>query len=225
MQTELATFLRTAFLVVAALLPIINPPGGAPIFLSMTAGLDARTRRTMATRISINAMILLVVAMFIGSYVLAFFGISLMAVRLGGGLLVMASGWKLLNSDEPDKPHDNPTGQCSESHLASQAFYPLTFPLMVGPGSISIAVALGATLPTPGVSLWMKMLASLTAIVIVSLTVYLSLRSAPRLLQYLGATGMTVLLRMSAFILLCVGVQIVLGGIEDFVKAFSQPGL
>jgi len=224
MQTELATFLRTAFLVVAALLPIINPPGAAPIFLSMTAGLDPRTRRTMATRVGINALILLIGAMFVGSYVLAFFGISLMAVRLGGGLLVMASGWKLLNSEEAEK-HTETSMQCSESKLASQAFYPLTFPLTVGPGSISIAVALGATLPTPGVSLWMKMLASLVAVVIIALTVYLSLRSAPNLLRFLGDTGMTVLLRMSAFILLCVGVQILLGGIEDFARSFSKAGL
>ncbi len=224
MQTELATFLRTAFLVVAALLPIINPPGAAPIFLSMTAGLDARTRQSMAWRVGINALILLVVAMFIGSYVLAFFGISLMAVRLGGGLLVMASGWKLLNSEEAEK-HPDVAPKVSESKLASQAFYPLTFPLTVGPGSISIAVALGATLPSPGVSLWMKLLASLVAIVVVALTVYLSLRSAPNLLRFLGNTGMTVLLRMSAFILLCVGVQILLGGFEDFYRTLSKPSL
>ncbi len=89
---ELAIFHRTAFLVTAALLPIINPPGAAPIFLSMTEGMDSRLRRRMATRVAIHCLILLIVAMFIGSYVLAFFGISLMAVRIGGGLLVMASG-------------------------------------------------------------------------------------------------------------------------------------
>ncbi|MEO8028990.1 MAG: MarC family protein, partial [Bryobacteraceae bacterium] len=143
MTNDLATFLRTAFLVVAALLPIINPPGAAPIFLSMTTGLDQSQRKRMATRVGMNALILLVVAMFIGSYVLAFFGISLMAVRLGGGLLVMASGWKLLNSDntaEPDRAGATPSN--SEAQLASRAFYPLTFPLTVGPGSISVAVAL-----------------------------------------------------------------------------------
>ncbi|MEO8027197.1 MAG: MarC family protein, partial [Bryobacteraceae bacterium] len=124
---------------------------------------------------------------------------------------------------EPDRAGATPSN--SEAQLASRAFYPLTFPLTVGPGSISVAVALGATLPTPGVALWMRMLASLVAIAAVSVTVWLSLRSAPRLLRFLGDTGMVVLLRMSAFILLCVGVQILIGGIDDFVRSVSQPRL
>ncbi len=118
-------------------------------------------------------------------------------------------------------PHAVTPPHVSEARLASRAFYPLTFPLTVGPGSISVAVALGATLPAPGVSLWMKMLASLLAVGVVALAVCLSLLSAPNLLRLLGDTGMTVLLRMSAFILLCVGVQILLGGIEGFVRSLA----
>src|ERR1019366_9271588 len=127
--------IRNVLLVFAALLPIVNPLGMAPIFAEMTLGYDTGIRRTVAMRVAVNGVVLLVASLFIGSYILQFFGISLAAVQVGGGLVVTVAGWQILN--RPGEPKD---GQLkappSRERILSQALYPLTMPLTVGPGSI-----------------------------------------------------------------------------------------
>src|SRR5271169_6706390 len=135
--------IRNVLLVFAALLPIVNPLGMAPIFAEMTLGYDTGIRRTVAMRVAINGVVLLVASLFIGSYILQFFGISLAAVQVGGGLVVTVAGWRILNrkGDLPDRKAES---QPSNEEILSQAFYPLTMPLTVGPGSIAVAVTLGS---------------------------------------------------------------------------------
>src|SRR3974390_93527 len=132
---------RNVLLVFAALLPIVNPLGMAPIFAEMTLGYGESIRRTTAMRVSINCTVLLVASLFVGSYILQFFGVSLAAVQVGGGLLVTIAGWRILNQqgDLKDRQVDS---QPSDDQILSQAFYPLTMPLTVGPGSIAVALTL-----------------------------------------------------------------------------------
>jgi hypothetical protein len=104
MAEQFGILVRIAVLVVATLLPLINPAGSAAIFHSMTLGISDAARRKMAWQIGLNSFFLVVAATFVGSYVLDFFGVSLTSVRIGGGLLVAASGWKLLNADEKAGP-------------------------------------------------------------------------------------------------------------------------
>jgi multiple antibiotic resistance protein len=218
MAEQFGILVRIAVLVVATLLPLINPAGSAAIFHSMTPGISDAERRKMAWQIGLNSFFLVVAATFIGSYVLDFFGVSLPSVRIGGGLLVATAGWKLLNAD--DKPGPITT---DAKKLEARAFYPLTFPLTVGPGTITAAITIGASLKEPGVILWQRALASLAGLAAVAFTVYLSFRFAAQLIRFLGTTGTLVMLRLSAFILMCVGVQIVTNGILDIVKGFEHP--
>jgi len=213
MAEQFGILVRIAVLVVATLLPLINPAGSAAIFHSMTLGISEAARCKMSRQIGLNSFFLVVAATFIGSYVLDFFGVSLTSVRIGGGLLVAASGWKLLNSDEKIGPVVTDVKK-----VVSRAFYPITFPLTVGPGTISAAITIGASLKEPGVILWQRALASLAGLAAVAFTVYLSFRFAARLIQFLGATGTVVMLRLSAFILMCVGVQIVTNGVIVVVR-------
>ncbi len=151
METGIATVARTALVTLAALLPITNPPGNAPIFLALTGGMAEDARRAMARRVGLSCLILLVAAAFVGTHVLAFFGLSLPVVRVGGGLLVAATAWRLLAA-ESGAGGDSPGAarHTTASEVAGRAFYPLAFPITVGPGSISIAITLGASLPTSG---------------------------------------------------------------------------
>ena len=205
---------QTIVVTVAALLPIVNPLGGAPIFLAMSADLPAHARRHMATVVARNAGLLLAAAMLVGSPILAFFGISVAAVRVAGGLVVLATGWRLLHAgDEPDAPPTAVT-DAWERALAQRSFYPLTFPLTVGPGSISVAVTLGITADPRDP---FRVGAQLVSVAIVALAVYLSYRFATRLIGVLGETGTNVFLRLSAFILLCVGVSIVWDGVLGLI--------
>jgi multiple antibiotic resistance protein len=218
MAEQFGILVRIAVLVMATLLPLINPAGSAAIFHSMTVGIPEAERRKMASAIGRYSFILVVAATFVGSYVLDFFGVSLTSVRIGGGLLVAASGWKLLNADEKTGPVVTDIKK-----VEARAFYPITFPLTVGPGTISAAITIGASLKEPGVVLWQRALASLVGLAAVAFTVYLSFRFAARLIRFLGATGTVVMLRLSAFILMCVGVQIVTNAIIVVVKNIQHP--
>ena len=115
---------RNIILFVSALFPIVDPLGGSPIFLSLTREYRPAARRTLSRQIAINSFFLLVGSYLIGTHILAFFGISLPAVQVGGGLIVISTGWTLLkrrDEDERDRVHPS-----SHHHETShQAFYPL----------------------------------------------------------------------------------------------------
>ena len=218
MRRELFEYANAVLFTLAALLPIVNPLGSAPIFLSMTADLPGPARRKLAIVVGRHAFLLLTAAMLIGTYVLRIFGVSLPIVRVAGGLLVTANGWRLLNSDERDASSSPKVVDAWEREVARRAFYPLTFPLTVGPGSISVAITLGAKAQSRGANTVTELLADLIGVVIVSLAVFLSYRFASRLIAYLGETGTAVFLRLSSFILLCIGVAIIWSGLVDLVQ-------
>ena len=221
MQRELFDYGNAVLFTLAALLPIVNPLGSAPIFLSMTADLPSAARRKLAVAVGRNSFLMLMAAMLIGTYVLRIFGVSLPIVRVAGGLLVTANGWRLLNHDESTDAKPDVV-EAWEREVARRAFYPLTFPLTVGPGSISIAITLGARAPSSGSRTLGELVAALIGVLIVSLTVFLSYRFSSRLIAYLGETGTVVFLRLSSFILLCIGVAIIWSGVVDLVQPLLQ---
>ena len=224
MEGSLAAFLTTAAITIAALLPITNPPGNAPIFLSLTRELSDEERVSMSRRVALNCLALLVVGMFGGTYILGFFDISLPVVRVAGGLLVAATAWRLLSTEGNAGDAPMATRYRNPSEIAGRAFYPLSFPLTVGPGSISIAITLGASLPSRGVPLVVTALGSLAGLVTVALAIYLAYRYAPRMVRLLGESGTAVFLRLSAFILLCIGVQICWDGFSELLAPWRAAG-
>jgi len=213
---------RNVLLVYLALLPIVNPLGMAPIFAEMTLGYSDLVRRTVAMRVAVNGLALLVASLFIGSYILQFFGISLAAVQIGGGLLVTVSGWQILNktSDLRDKQIDRPL---TNEQILSQAFYPLTMPLTVGPGSLAVALTLGSNLHTEThLQLIVSALSAVIGILFIGLTIFLCYWLSEALQRLLGPTGTSILIRLSAFILVCIGVQIIFNGLEDFYHVLKR---
>ena len=216
MADTITAFVSVVGLALAALLPLINPPGLAPIFLSMTPGASEPVRTALAARIARNSFVLLLAAMLIGSYVLIFFGLSLAVVKIAGGLLVIATAWHLVRAEQsPDSTIAAPSPVPTAEQIASHSFYPLTFPLTIGPGSISVAVTLGAGVRVRDVGDMTGVLGAMMGIVLVSSAVYLCYRFASRLLRVLGGTGTVVMLRLSAFILLSVGVKIFCDGLVE----------
>ena len=222
-MNQIADAARTASLVIAALMPIVNPLGSAPLFLSMSADLPTPARRQLPRRVAWNSFLLLSAAMLIGSHVLHLFGISIPIVRVGGGLLVIANGWRLLSSDEaPSSSGKLVPADAWERETARRAFYPLTFPLTVGPGSVSIAITIGAGIPSHAAAGVVDVVSDLAGVAIVALSVSLSYRFAGRLVRFVGDTGATVFLRLSSFILLCVGVSIMWSGFVDLLRAMAH---
>jgi len=200
---------EATLLVAAALFPIVNPLGSSLIFLGLTGGYAHPVRASLARRISLNSFLLLFASMVIGSKVLAFFDISLPVVQVGGGLVVIAMGWNMLQQKDgdPQRVALNP------ADASQQAFYPLTLPVTVGPGSISVAVALGANAQRQMYG-WPAQLAStFLGPLVIALSVYICYRSAERLEKLLGTTGLSVFIRLSSFIVLCIGIQIFWNGL------------
>jgi multiple antibiotic resistance protein len=197
------------------LLPIINPLSGAPIFL-MTAGDDPANAKRLARQVAINCLYVILGALFVGTYVLDVFGISLPIVRVGGGLVVAASGWRMLNrSDDDEVRAAVARGQAtmlSQREIVKRSFFPLTFPLTTGPGTIAAAIAIGATLPREPARYVTAALVAAVGALLTVVVIYLVYRNAPRLLTRLGDVGTLVMGRLMAFVLLCIGIEILWTG-------------
>jgi multiple antibiotic resistance protein len=213
---------KSVLLVVSALFPIVDPIGGSPIFLSLTRDYLPQTRRLLARRIAIDSFILLVASFAVGSHVLSFFGISLPVVQVGGGLIVISIGWAMLNQkDEDERGAVRRSVSCNDA--LKDAFYPLTLPLTVGPGSISVAITLGANEPAKIGPNLLALLSAAIGSALVAVAIYLCYGFADRLSAVMGPTGMKVILKLTAFLLVCIGVQIFWNGASQLVS--SLPAL
>lgn len=219
MLADVRQILETILLVVAALLPIVNPLGGAPVFLVKTADLTADERRIVAMRVARYGFALLLASAFTGAYVLDFFGISIPIVQVAGGLVVSVLGWHQLSQDDMTaQPVRDAAAVPTPDDLRSRAFYPLTMPLTIGPGSISVAITLGTNPVSSARAFVVTIVAQAVGLAIVCLAIYLIFAKADRVLAKLGRTGAVILTRLSAFILLCIGVQIVWNGVRALLK-------
>jgi multiple antibiotic resistance protein len=212
---------KSFLLVLATLLPILNPAATAPIFIGLTEGASDNTRRVLARRIAFNMVILLTGAMLVGSYVLALFGISLPIVRVAGGTLIAANAWRLLAVIPFSRDHRPSLAEAFTPEMARlHAFYPLTFPISCGPGSLAAAITIGVTLHEEQLALSLVRFAGgVGGLIVIGLVLFVAFRYATQLLKPLGETGTTVFLRLSAFILLCLGVQIVWDGLSELIRS------
>jgi len=208
---------ESALLALAALFPIVNPLGNAPIFVTLTRGLSGKGLARLARSIAMNSLALLLASIFIGTHILGFFGISVPVVQVGGGLVVVSTGWALLRRPDDDGAEtvDKP---CNEVNYMRQAFYPLTLPLTVGPGSISVAITVGANRAMAR-SQWPAIVGLLIGAGLIAASVYISYRFAEKIAETLGDTAMNVAVRLSSFILVCIGVQIIWNGISALLRS------
>jgi multiple antibiotic resistance protein len=149
-----------------------------------------------------------------GSYVLEFFGITLPIVRVAGGFLVAATGWNLLQENDQDGAPDE-----HKTITTSDAFYPMTMPITVGPGSIAVAITLGSVRPRMADLTYIALLggAAIGGLVAIAATIYVCYRFAKGLVGMLGDDGTNVVVRLSAFILLCIGIEIIWTGYSALV--------
>lgn len=212
---------KTTLLFLSALFPIVNPLGGSPIFLTLTREYTREARMLLSQRIAINSFILLIASFFIGTHILAFFGISLPIVQVGGGLIVISTGWAMLKSnDEDDRSQVH--RRITPRDVYEHAFYPLTLPLTVGPGSISVAITLGANEPSHVGINFVGIIAAICGSALVALSILICYGFADRLAILVGATGMSVIMRLSSFLLVCIGVQILWNGVTALLHSLPE---
>jgi multiple antibiotic resistance protein len=210
---------KSILLILSALFPIVNPLGGSPVFLSLTHDYPATARRLLARKVAMNSFILLIASFLVGTHILNFFGISIPVVQVGGGLIVISNGWAMLSrKEEPDRGGEVQR-KVNLQDIFRNAFYPLTLPLTVGPGSISVAITLGANLPHHLGANLLPILAAVIGSVLVAASIFLCYGFADRLAAAVGESGMSIILRLSSFLLVCIGVQIMWNGLSALLRA------
>lgn len=215
----------------SALLPLINPVGSALVFLGLVGDAPAAAYRGLARKIALNNVIFLVIIELLGSAILHFFGISLPIVQVSGGIVIAAIGWSVLNAkdadartvDKSDKIHLNP--DASFQALQKKAFYPFTFPVTSGPGTLVVTLTLSARAQNGGLVLNALRHGGLfLAILVLSTLIYFCYANASRLTRVIPPATAQGILRVIAFILLCIGVQIAWNGFSALLPTVLGRG-
>jgi multiple antibiotic resistance protein len=216
---NLVASIKILFVAFMALFPVVNPVGSAPIFLALTQWYPDSVRRVLARKIAAYGFALLGGSFLFGSLVLDFFGVTMVVIQIAGGLVVAATGWTLLNQKENDPANEKKSVDTLDDAL-QHAFYPLTLPVTVGPGCISIAITLGAQVRHTSGPGWehgypRDFIAALIGMFLLCFLVMICYVNASRLVKMLGKSGTNIVLRLSAFILLAIGVQIMWNGLSS----------
>lgn len=216
------SFTAAFLLAFPALFSIVNPPGAAFIFNEVTNELTHDARSRLADKVGLYSLIVMLAALWGGAYVLNFFGITLGALRIAGGAVVALRAWDLLMA--PERQEARKTAQAGEASevMDGMAFFPLTMPFTTGPGTIAVAVALGAERPASGLGLLEFFLGVSAAAAAVALLVWLAYRSADWIVAKIGSAARRTVSRMSAFLLLCIGVQIAMNGVEGEITRYLE---
>jgi len=209
--------LFASFLVVfGALFPIVNPPGSALMFLAHTRSVSRAERAELAARVALYAFLIINGSLYVGAAALTLFGVSMPALRVGGGLVIAVAGWRLLNAKAGVADRDVEIDHSPEG-LASAAFFPLTMPLTTGPGTIAVTIALGTGHPFAGGEALPAVVGGLLASLAISGLIYLCFRFADRTEGLLGRALTDALMRLFALLLLCLGVEIISRGLAEMV--------
>jgi len=213
---------ETFLLVLAALFPVVNPPGSGLIFLSMTQSASGETRRFLARRVAAYAFFIMAASLLVGGLILKVYGISVPVLRVAGGLLVAATGWKLLNEGS-HKAVDDVSSSERKPDLSDLTFYPLTLPLTTGPGTIAVMISLGLSRPAQQANIGF-FVAALSATIVVALTIYVCFAYSHLVSRLFGTVGTDILVRLTAFILFCLGLQIVWSGASELLGTIVARG-
>ena len=207
-----------------ALFSIVNPVGAALIFNEVTAGRSEAERQGMAGKIAVYSLVVLLMSLWLGGYVLNFFGVSLSALRIAGGLVVAVRAWSLLMQPEANEERKATSAGAAEHSGDDIAFFPLTMPLTTGPGTIAVAIALSSQRPANGSGTFAFFGGMSLAAACIALAIWLCYRWSGSVTSALGRGGARVMSRLVAFLLLCVGVQIIVTGVvgvADLLKGAS----
>jgi multiple antibiotic resistance protein len=207
----LSAAVNSLALVMTGLFPVLNPVGAALIAQSLTPNLDDVERSRLAKIVAVNSLVILVVSVLIGTYILSFFGISVPILRVAGGCIIAFAGWQLLQTPNVEGSNGEPV----DGQLETNAFYPITLPITVGPGSISVAIALGTeATDVPTIPHYIGVG---VALVLLCGIVYACMRYVSLLRKFVGVAGARVIDRLFSFILLCIGMQLCWRGIADLI--------
>ena len=197
----------------AALFSVLNPIGTVPIFVGLTQDYSKKERSRVALWTGFNVFVILIISFFVGQYVLEFFGITITALRIAGGIIIASSGFSLLNGNFKKNKGINKKVQQDIENRTDIALTPLAMPMLAGPGSISLLIAFYQEHNSTN-----DILFSCLAILIVSLLIFIILRSAHYLAKYLGASGIIAISRIVGFLTIAIGIQYIISSVLSIIR-------
>ncbi|MEE8166299.1 MAG: MarC family NAAT transporter [Myxococcota bacterium] len=197
-----------------ALLPIANPISTAPVFLTLSRGIPPKRRDQQSRMAAIWMAVILIVSLAAGALVLEFFGISLPALRLAGGLVVAQIGFGMMKAEPASQSELSDDSAAEAKRMSDIAFTPIAMPMLSGPGSIAVTISMATEVERPR-----EYLAVAVGIVIVSFVSWLFLNGAARIGGFLGVTGLNAINRLMGFLLICIGVQFIGSAVLDALTA------
>ena len=214
------TFLNFFALAFGALLPVINPIGSSLVFLGMVGEAPKGVYRTLARKIAISTALFLLAMDVAGAMVLKLFGISLPVVQFAGGIVLASIGWGLLNKGETPEKEDATSPPSDPSPLSGKIFYPFTFPVTAGPGVLVVMLTLSAHASKGGIlQIVVAQLGVLAGMALMCIAVFIFYAYAPLITAKISASTAQGILRVIAFILFCIGVQIAWNGFSALEKS------
>ena len=220
---------NTFLLAFTALLPLINPLGTSLVFVGLVGEAPAEVYKRLARKIAVNNVIFLAIIELLGSAILNFFGISLPIVQLSGGLVIAVMGWGVLNEKDESAAEQSEAQKAqvravvSERALEEKAFYPFTFPVTSGPGTLVAMLTLTARIPERNITAEVLGHAGVfAAVLVLSALVYVCYGYAPRITKAISPSTAHGILRVVAFILLCIGVQIAWNGLSVMLGSVAH---
>ncbi len=218
------SFINLVFIGIIALFPVVNPVGSAFIISPFLAHLNKVEKRMAVGKITFYAFIICTVTLLVGHYILKLFGISIPVIQLAGGIMICKIGWEFLSSDakKEDDPSTESDGEANLSayhNIEGKLFYPITFPTTAGAGTISVLFTLSANSEAANTSdYYVNIAAILVSIVVICILIYIFYLNTETIIRYLGSTGETIVNRITAFLIFCVGLQIAVTGIKLLMK-------
>jgi len=223
MLIHIRSFLEIVFLGFIALFPVVNPVGTALMVDPYFSGLSKSERVSAARKISIYALGICVFTLLIGHWILELFGLSVPIIQLGGGIMICKIGWEFLTTDksyDPPGPVHQDSDDKEVAQLESKLFYPITFPITTGAGTIAVLFTLSAHVQEKTFSGYMLNNAALLfSILGICILIFIFYVNAGRLIKYMGSDNEKIVNRLMAFLIFCVGLQIAVGGITGLIHS------
>ena len=220
MNANLHSFINLFFFGMIALFPVVNPLGSAFMVTPYFSNLTKAEKNTAVAKITLYAFCICTVSLFAGHWILQLFGLSIPVIQLAGGIMICKMGWESLSSDKKtDHSADADAKLSGFTYIQDKLFYPITFPVTTGAGTISVLFTLSAhTARANFTEHLIGTSAILSAIVVICILIYICYRNAKNIINFLGSNGEVIINRISAFLIFCVGLQIAISGIMNLLK-------
>lgn len=224
MSQQFNTFIHLVFIGFVALFPVVNPIGSAFIVSPYFLNISRKERIKFVKKITFYSFSICAVTILVGHWILELFGLSIPVIQIAGGIMICKIGWEFLSSDNKQANEKNIADKKVDiepfPEVENKLFYPITFPITTGAGTIAVLFTLSAQGANENFSVYLLNVGALLVSVIgICILIFIFYLNTNRLISYIGLNNEQIINRFMAFLIFCVGLQIATGGISNVIKS------